>query len=104
MNKKALRDKKDTIANDAKLSNIVLEDIRYISNKFKTPRRTEIIDVFEKGNEPIEEVLIEDYNLNVVLSSSGYMKKVRLTSLRGASEYRLKDGDTITSIRRIIPI
>ena len=97
---KTLSDKKDIITNNSKLLNIVLEDIRYISNKFKTPRRTQIVDMFAKSNDSIEDMFIEDYNLNIVLSSSGYMKKVRLTSLRGASEYRLKDGDTITSIRQ----
>ena len=69
------------------------------SNKFKTKRRTEIVDLFTT-NQSIDKVEIEDYNLNIVLSKEGYMKKVRLTSLRGASEYKFKDGDTLLSVRQ----
>ena len=35
-----------------------------------------------------------------MLSKEGYLKKVKLTSLRGASEYKFKDGDELLSLRQ----
>lgn len=94
-----LNDKIRIINNNEDLLNIILNDIRYISNKFKTKRRTEISNLFTT-NQSIDKVEIEDYNLNIVLSKEGYLKKVKLTSLRGASEYKFKDGDSLLSLRQ----
>ena len=94
-----LNDKIRIINNDKDLLHIIVNDIRYISNKFKTKRRTEVSDLFTT-NQSIDKVEIEDYNLNIVLSKEGYLKKVKLTSLRGASEYKFKDGDSLLSLRQ----
>ena len=96
---KELNDKLKTINNDKRLSSIILDDIRYISNKFKTKRRTDIIKQFTE-NKLANKIEIQDYNLNIVLSKEGYLKKVKLTSLRGASEYKFKDGDELLSLRQ----
>ena len=86
-----------TINSNDKLMNIIMSDLEYINKTYKSPRRTKIIDDIA---DTIEDILIEDYNLNIVLSKEGYMKKVKLTSLRGASEYKFKDGDTLLSVRQ----
>ena len=92
-----LKHKNDIITNDSELMNIILKDLQYISSKFKSKRRTKILDSFGKIK---KEQNIEDYNLNIVLSKEGYLKKVKLTSLRGASEYKFKDGDELLSLRQ----
>ena len=86
-----------TINSNDKLMNIIMSDLEYINKTYKSPRRTKIIDDIA---DTIEDILIEDYNLNIVLSKEGYLKKVKLTSLRGASEYKFKDGDSLLSLRQ----
>ena len=90
-----LNDKIDIINNNERLLFIILDDIKYVSNKFKTKRRTQILEQFS-----LNKTEAEDYNLNLVLSKEGYLKKVKLTSLRGNSEYRFKDGDKLSTIRQ----
>lgn len=87
-----LRDNEDDIRK------LLAEELISLGNKYSKPRKSELLDIAD--SKPIEDILIEDYNLNIVLSKEGYMKKVRLTSLRGASEYKFKDGDSLLSLRQ----
>ena len=84
--------------NENDIRRLLAEELISLGNKYSKPRKSELLDIAD--SKPIEDILIEDYNLNIVLSKEGYMKKVRLTSLRGASEYKFKDGDTLLSIRQ----
>ena len=76
------------------INNVIKEDLEHVIKKFSIKRNTEIIDV-EKVN--IEDIIIEDYNLLLVSTKQGYLKKIRLTSLRGSGEHRLKDSDYVVS-------
>lgn len=84
--------------NENDIRRLLAEELISLGNKYSKPRKSELLDIAD--SKPIEDILIEDYNLNIVLSKEGYMKKVRLTSLRGASEYKFKDGDTLLSVRQ----
>ena len=84
--------------NENDIRRLLAEELISLGNKYSKPRKSELLDITD--SKPIEDILIEDYNLNIVLSKEGYMKKVRLTSLRGASEYKFKDGDTLLSVRQ----
>lgn len=84
--------------NENDIRRLLAEELISLGNKYSKPRKSELLDIAD--SKPIEDILIEDYNLNIVLSKEGYMKKVKLTSLRGASEYKFKDGDTLLSIRQ----
>ena len=84
--------------NEDNIRKLLAEELISLGNKYSKPRKSELLDITD--SKPIEDILIEDYNLNIVLSKEGYMKKVRLTSLRGASEYKFKDGDTLLSVRQ----
>ena len=92
-----IKELETTISSNDKLMDIIISDLEYINKTYKSPRRTKIV---EDTADTVEDILIEDYNLNIVLSKEGYMKKVRLTSLRGASEYKFKDGDELLSLRQ----
>ena len=92
-----IKELETTISSNDKLMDIIISDLEYINKTYKSPRRTKIV---EDAADTVEDILIEDYNLNIVLSKEGYMKKVRLTSLRGASEYKFKDGDELLSLRQ----
>lgn len=84
--------------NEDNIRKLLAEELISLGNKYSKPRKSELLDITD--SKPIEDILIEDYNLNIVLSKEGYMKKVRLTSLRGASEYKFKDGDELLSVRQ----
>ncbi|MGL5649545.1 MAG: DNA gyrase subunit A [Clostridium sp.] len=83
------------IESKEELLKIVLEDIKEINSKYKTPRRTQIIEDIKQK----EDILIEDYNVQFVLTRDGYFKKIRLTSIKSNSTHRFKDGDVIISER-----
>ena len=84
----------ENLTNDEYINNIIKEELEHVIKKFSIKRNTEIIDV-ERVN--IEDLIIEDYNLLFVLTNQGYLKKIRLTSLRGSAGHRLKDGDYIVA-------
>lgn len=86
------------LENENKLREKLANELIELTKKYPMDRKSELLDIV--NSKPIEDILIEDYNLNIVLSKEGYMKKVRLTSLRGASEYKFKDGDELLSIRQ----
>ena len=76
------------------INSIIKEELEYVIKKFSVPRNTKIIKV-DKVN--IEDIIVEDYNLLLVATKQGYLKKIKLTSLRGAGEHKLKEEDYIVS-------
>lgn len=76
------------------LNNLVVEGLRHILKEYPTPRRTEIVDRFEKVK--TEEITVEDYNVVNYLTKEGYYKKVKLIANKGNN--KLKDGDEIKTI------
>ncbi len=83
-----------TLLDDKKVKKIIIKQLGEIANKYGSDRRTEIIHEHHI-EELSDEHLIEDYNLKLFLTKQNYLKKIPLTSLRGASEQKLKDDDTI---------
>jgi len=92
--KNEIEDLKDIVAHDARVLDIICSQLEEVSEKYGQDRKTEIID-----EEHIEEVtddnLIEDYNVRMVLTDEGYIKKIPLISLRSSGEHKLKDDDFI---------
>ncbi|MGI6124750.1 MAG: DNA gyrase subunit A [Acetivibrionales bacterium] len=92
--KNEIEDLKDIVAHDARVLEIICNQLEEISKKYGQDRKTEII-----GEEFIEEVsaenFIEDYNLRLFLTNQGYLKKISLISLRSSGEQKLKDDDFI---------
>lgn len=86
-----LKQLKINIQDNDFITNKVVEDLEYINNKFKSPRKTVILDGFDKTS---EELLIEDYNCQIQISNDGYFKKTKLTSLKSSTN-KLKDGDKV---------
>ena len=82
------------LVNEDYINKVIKDDLEYVIKKFSVKRNTEIVDV-EKVD--IDEIMIEDYNLQLVSTNQGYLKKIRLTSLRGSGKHRLKDDDYVVS-------
>lgn len=85
------------LEDENKLRNKLAQELINLPKKYKIPRKSELLDVVD--SKKVEDILIEDYNVQFVTTKEGYFKKIRLTSLRGKFNHRLKDGDEIVSER-----
>ena len=90
-NEKAM--KSDTIKNK-----MIIKDLEDINNKFGKERHSEIITKSEVEENRVEipvEDEFGDYNVRVFITEEHYIKKIPLTSLRGASDIKTKHSDEI---------
>jgi DNA gyrase subunit A len=78
------------------IAKIIIDQLEYVKKTYGQPRRTEIIYADELPSVDEKEIEIENYNVRIVATKQGYLKKIPLTSLRGSSNMKLKDDDEIT--------
>lgn len=91
---KEIKDLNITLESEEKIKGIIIKELGEVAEKHGKERKTEILH--EKHVEPItEEHLIEDYNVRMVLTKEGYLKKIPAVSLRGAAAHNLKENDAI---------
>jgi len=84
----------EIIQSEKKIKNLIINDLKEVSKKYKKPRQTEIISG-DDIKEIKEEHLIDDYNVKLFLTNENYFKKISLASLRSFSDQKLKDEDFI---------
>ena len=89
-----LAELKSIHGSDEKIRDLISSQLKEISKKYGSPRRTEIVAAEEAPVLP-EETFIDDYNLKIFLTGQNYIKKVSLISLRSADTQYLKDDDFI---------
>lgn len=92
--KSEIEDLKDIVARDARVLDIICQQLKEISKKYGHERRTEIISE-DDIEEVTSETFIEDYNVRLFLTHQGYIKKISLVSLRSSGEQKLKEDDFI---------
>ena len=80
------------VDNRRKLKAIIIDELKAISKKYGTPRKTGIVYASEL-EEPDEDEQVEDYAVTLFLSCEGYFKKITAQSLRMSGEQKYKDGD-----------
>ena len=80
------------VNNRRKLKTIIIDELKAISKKYGTPRKTGIVYASEL-EEPDEDEQVEDYAVTLFLSREGYFKKITAQSLRMSGEQKYKDGD-----------
>ena len=80
------------VNNRRKLKAIIIDELKAISKKYGTPRKTGIVYASEL-EEPNEDEQVEDYAVTLFLSCEGYFKKITAQSLRMSGEQKYKDGD-----------
>lgn len=89
-------DKLNMVINDSKtLSKLIINQLTEIKKNYGQERKSNVIHVDTIINVNIEELDIEDYNLKLFVTKDGYLKKIPLTSLRGASDIKLKENDEL---------
>ena len=95
INKKeeTLADLKDTLNSEDKIKDTIVEQLNDTIKKHGTKRKTQLLtNVREiKIEKPVD--ITENYNVKVIFTKEGYLKKVRLTSAKG--ENKLKENDYV---------
>lgn len=87
----------DILANEGKIKNIIVSELKEINKKYKTPRRTAIVsgDQVQHYDEADQ---IADYPVHLFLTQEGYFKKITPQSLRMSGEQKLKEGDRLAAV------
>ena len=92
--KNEIADLEDFLVKPKRIDSKIIEVLRSIVKKYGQDRRSEVVmqeevDTFVPGQE------IEDYNIRIMLTKHGYLKKHTLVSLRSAGELKTKEDDEI---------
>ena len=87
-------DLKLTLNSEARINDIIVNQLKEIAKKYGEPRRTEIVQE-DKVEMITQEEMIEDYNTKLFLTDENYFKKIPLVSLRANNEQKLKENDSI---------
>lgn len=88
-----------TVAKPQRIHKLIVQDMKDVIAQFGTPRKSQLIDksvVTKKAKlSPVNTV--EEYNVKVIVTKDGYVKKIPLTSLRGNADIQFKEGDFATA-------
>jgi len=90
----------EIIGDDIKLKAEISKQLVEIKKKYGIPRKTQLlysddVELFEEDEDE------EDFNVRLLVTKEGYLKKITLKSLRGNDEQKLKDGDEIILNREV---
>lgn len=90
----SIKELKEISEDKQKIYNVIEKQLKEVAKRYGIDRKT--IVIHEDDVEEVEvENLIEDYNVRLFLTKEGYFKKIPLTSLRQATDQKLKDDDII---------
>ena len=92
---KEIKELKSILNSHAKLQNVIISELKKVSETYGQPRKTEII--YESASIEIdeEEEQVPDYPVTIFLSREGYFKKITAQSLRMSGEQKFKEGDSL---------
>lgn len=87
-----------TVEKPQRIHKLIVQDMKDVIAQFGTPRKSELIDktaIAKKAKlAPVN--VVDEYNVKVIATKDGYVKKIPLTSLRGNADIQFKDGDFAT--------
>ena len=92
---KEIKELKSILSSHAKLQNVIITELKRVSETYGQPRKTQII--YESASIEIdeEEEQVPDYPVTLFLSKEGYFKKITAQSLRMSGEQKFKEGDNL---------
>ena len=96
---KEIADLRDTLGSSRRLQNVIISELKQVSEKYGQPRKTEIIYQTELPEQEEEIDDVPDYAVTVFVSKEGYLKKITQASLRMSGEQKFKEGDTLAFSR-----
>ncbi len=99
-----IEDLKDILAKEERINKIIEEDLLDVKSKYATPRRTEILESYIDADGDLES-LIEEKEVLITLTKSGYIKRVSIDEFKaqnrggkGSKGLSLNDGDELNQI------
>ena len=95
---KAVKRNIEAMESDLIKNKMIIKDLKDVNEKFGKERHSEIITKSEVEENRVEipvEDEFGDYNVRVFITEENYIKKIPLTSLRGASDIKTKHSDKI---------
>ena len=96
---KEIADLDATLNSPRRLKNVMIAELKQVSEKYGQPRKTEIIYQTEEETPEEPEEQIPDYPVTVFVSKEGYLKKITAQSLRMSGEQKFKEGDSLAFSR-----
>ena len=84
-----------TLASKTKINKIIEKQLKEVSKKYGTDRRTTIVSAADVMTDVNTEEEIPDYQVKLFRTAEGYIKKISLTALRTSGEQKLKEDDCI---------
>ncbi len=87
-----IEDIKSTLKDEIKLKAKIIAQLQEIKKKYGRPRKTEIVEKTESTVSK-EDIFFENYNCRLVMTKSGYFKKLSVQAVRAADEHKVKEGD-----------
>lgn len=86
---------KSILGSRAKINKIIEKQLKEVSRKYGTERKTRLISAEDAVIEADIEEEIPDYRVKLFRTAEGYIKKISLTALRTSGEQKLKEDDKI---------
>ena len=96
---KEIADLRAILNSSRKLKNVIISELKKVSEKYGQPRKTQIIYETEQIEPEEEAEEVPDYPVTVFLSREGYLKKITAQSLRMSGEQKFKEGDKLALSR-----
>ncbi|MDD6297877.1 MAG: DNA gyrase subunit A [Firmicutes bacterium] len=96
---KEIADLDATLNSPRRLKNVMIAELKQVSEKYGQPRKTEIVYQTEEETPEEPEEQIPDYPVTVFVSKEGYLKKITAQSLRMSGEQKFKEGDSLAFSR-----
>ncbi|MGN0998499.1 MAG: DNA gyrase subunit A [Faecousia sp.] len=93
---KEIAELRDTLNSHKKLQNVIIQELRNVSEKYGKPRKTEIIYETAQIEPEEEDEQVPDYPVTLFVSKEGYLKKITAQSLRMSGEQKFKEGDSLS--------
>ena len=92
---KDIAELEDLLGDELKMRAYIAGQLHEIKKKYGKPRKTQIIGAEDIKVIDEEELFDENYNVRIVVTHDGYIKKITMQSLRGNDEQKLKEGDYV---------
>lgn len=85
---------KEILDSDDAVNELMFADLKEVADKYGQERKTKLITIDKNVKEKINKIKNEvpDYNVRVIVTKDGYVKKLRLAA---NGEQKLKDGDSV---------
>ena len=87
---KEIADLRDTLNSNRRLKNVIIKELKDVSEKYGLPRKTEIVYDSAQAEPDEEEDDTPDYPVTLFVSKEGYLKKITAQSLRMSGEQKFK--------------